>query len=216
MGCQIGALRLLIVVPNVIFFAGACYLVYVGGSKLNEVDQILDGVVNCTHTGNSKVCPKGAEGKKIGEVLSSCDTFFDDAELKNDCKEWNTFYSILRYTFIFIIAVGILECITTFLGACGALADKRKMLKLYAGILLFMILLQIAAAVLLFVYHKNPENIPKELKINGVPYQIVALDYFGGGVTNFRTQGIVVTVSALVNIIMALGACFLSTKIHEG
>ena len=61
--------------------------------------------------------------------------------------------------------MGALECITTFLGACGALADKRKMLKLYAGILLFLILLQIAAAVLLFMYHENPENIPKEFEI---------------------------------------------------
>ena len=79
-----------------------------------------------------------------------------------------------------------------------------------------MILLQIAAAVLLFVYHKNPENIPKELKINGVDYRNVVLNVFGVGDTSLRTQGIVVIVSALVNIIMALGACFLSTKIHEG
>lgn len=122
----------------------------------------------------------------------------------------------MRYIFIFIIGVGVLECITTFLGACGALADKRKMLKLYAGILLFMILLQIAAAVLLFVYHRNPENIPKELKINEVTYQNFVLRFFGVGATNLRTQGIVVIVSALVNIIMALGACFLSTKIHKG
>ena len=156
---------------------------------------------------NGTNCP---EGKTFGELLSTCDNH------EKECKEAFKFVSAIRYIFIFIIGVGVLECITTFLGTCGALADKRKMLKLYAGILLFMILLQIAAAVLLFVYHKNPENIPKELKINGVPYQIVALDYFGGGVTNFRTQGIVVIVSALVNIIMALGACFLSTKIHDG
>ena len=211
MGCQVGALRLLVVVPNVIFFAGACYLLYVGGSQLHKLDQELN---QCMKQINGKYVPVNEtncpEGQRFGELLSKCD------DNEKQCQEEYTIVTAARYIFIFIIGVGVLECITTFIGTCGALADKRKMLKLYAGILLFMILLQIAAAVLLFVYHKNPENIPKELKINGVPYQIVALDYFGGGVTNFRTQGIVVTVSALVNIIMALGACFLSTKIHDG
>ena len=211
MGCQVGALRLLVVVPNVIFFAGACYLLYVGGSQLHKLDQELN---QCMKQIGGKYVPVNEtncpEDEKFGELLSSCK---DD---EKECQEAYTMVTVVRYIFIFIIGVGVLECITAFLGACGALADKRKMLKLYAGILLFMILLQIAAAVLLFVYHKNPENIPKELTIKGTPYQIVALDYFGGGVTNFRTQGIVVTVSALVNIIMALGACFLSTKIHKG
>ena len=211
MGCQVGALRLLVVVPNVIFFAGACYLLYIGGSQLHKLDQELN---QCMKQINGKYVPVNEtncpEEEKFGELLSSCK---DD---EKECQEEYTIVTAARYIFIFIIGVGVLECITTFIGTCGALADKRKMLKLYAGILLFMILLQIAAAVLLFVYHKNPENIPKELKINGTPYQIVALNYFGVGVTNFRTQGIVVTVSALVNIIMALGACFLSTKIHEG
>ena len=152
---------------------------------------------------NGTNCP---EGKTFGELLSTCDN--DEKE----CKEAFKIVTAIRYIFIFIIGVGVLECITTFLGTCGALADKRKMLKLYAGILLFMILLQIAAAVLLFVYHKNPENIPKELEINGDNYQNVVLNVFGVGDTSLRTQGIVVIVSALVNIIMALGACFLSTK----
>ena len=211
MGCQVGALRLLVVVPNVIFFAGACYLLYIGGSQLHKLDQELN---QCMKQINGKYVPVNEtncpEEEKFGELLSSCK---DD---EKECQEEYTIVTAARYIFIFIIGVGVLECFTTFIGTCGALADKRKMLKLYAGILLFMILLQIAAAVLLFVYHKNPENIPKELKINGTPYQIVALNYFGVGVTNFRTQGIVVTVSALVNIIMALGACFLSTKIHHG
>ena len=161
----------------------------------------MDGMKNGTN------CP---EGKTFGELLSTCK---DD---EKECKEAYKFISALRYIFIFIIVVGVVECITTFVGTCGALADKRKMLKLYAGILLFMILLQIAAAVLLFMYHENPENIPKEFKINGATYQNVVLNVFGVGDTSLRTQGIVVIVSALVNIIMALGACFLSTKIHEG
>ena len=211
MGCQVGALRLLVVVPNVIFFAGACYLLYVGGSQLHKLDQELnqcmEKISGVYVPANETNCP---EDQKFGELLSTCN------DHEKECQEAYTIVTAARYIFIFIIGVGVLECITTFLGTCGALADKRKMLKLYAGILLFMILLQIAAAVLLFVYHKNPENIPKELEINGIPYQIVALNYFGVGVTNFRTQGIVVIVSALVNIIMALGACFLSTKIHEG
>ena len=207
MGCQVGALRLLVVVPNVIFFAGGCYLLYVGGSQLHELDKQLDQCINRKGPTNGTNCP---EDQKLGELLSTC----DDDEKK--CQEAYKMMTAIRYIFIFIIGVGALECITTFLGTCGALADKRKMLKLYAGILLFMILLQIAAAVLLFTYHENPENIPKEFKINGYTYQNVVLHVFGVGVTNLRTQGIVVTVSALVNIIMALGACFLSTKIHEG
>ena len=212
MGCQIGALRLLVVVPNVIFFAGVCYLLYVGGSQLHKLDQELN---QCMSQISGKYVPVNEtncpEEEKFGELLSTCDD--DDKK----CQEANKIVKAMRYIFIFIIGVGALECITTFLGACGALADKRKMLKLYAGILLFMILLQIAAAVLLFMYHKNPENIPKELKINGHSYQNFVLNnVFGVGVTNLRTQGIVVTVSVLVNIIMALGACFLSTKIHEG
>ena len=205
MGCQVGALRLLVVVPNVIFFAGACFLLYVGGSELHKLDQELNHCMVSMKNGTN--CP---DGKTFGELLSTC----EDAE--KECKEALNFVSTIRYIFIFIIGVGVLECITTFLGTCGALADKRKMLKLYAGILFFMILLQIAAAVLLFVYHKNPENIPKELTINGIDYRNVVLKVFGVGDTSLRTQGIVVIVSALVNIIMALGACFLSTKIHEG
>ena len=211
MGCQIGALRLLVVVPNVIFFAGACYLLYVGGSQLNELDQELNQcmrqIAGKHVPANKTNCP---EDEKFGELLSTCN---DD---EKECQEAHTMVTAARYIFIFIIGVGVLECITTFLGACGALADKRKMLKLYAGILLFLILLQIAAAVLLFMYHENPENIPKEFKIDGATYQNVVLDVFGVGVTSLRTQGIVVTVSVLVNIIMALGACFLSTKIHDG
>ena len=205
MGCQIGALRLLVVVPNVIFFAGACFLLYLGGSQLHKLDQQLNQCMVDIKDGTN--CP---EGKTFGELLSTC------ADDEKECEEANKIVSVMRYIFIFIIGVGVLECITTFLGACGALADKRKMLKLYAGILLFMILLQIAAAVLLFVYHRNPENIPKELKINEVTYQNFVLRFFGVGATNLHTQGIVVIVSALVNIIMALGACFLSTKIHKG
>ena len=211
MGCQIGALRLLVVVPNVIFFAGACYLLYIGGSQLHKLDQELN---QCMKQINGKYVPVNEtncpEGQKFGELLSKCD------DNEKQCQEEYTIVTAARYIFIFIIGVGVLECITTFIGTCGALADKRKMLKLYAGILLFMILLQIAAAVLLFVYHKNPENIPKELKINGVDYRNVVLNVFGVGDTSLRTQGIVVIVSALVNIIMALGACFLSTKIHDG
>ena len=208
MGCQVGALRLLVVVPNVIFFAGACFLLYVGASKLQWLDQQLNQCMDRNGPINRTNC---SEDEKLGELLSTCK---DD---EKECEEVYKSLTVMRYIFIFIIGVGVLECITTFLGACGALADKRKMLKLYAGILLFMILLQIAAAVLLFMYHKNPENIPKELKINGHSYQNFVLNnVFGVGVTNLRTQGIVVTVSVLVNIIMALGACFLSTKIHEG
>ena len=213
MGCQIGALRLLVVVPNIIFFAGACYLLYIGGSQLHTLDQELNQCMEqIASTGvyvpvNETNCP---EGEKFGELVSTCDD--DDKK----CQEAYKIVTAMRYIFIFIIGVGALECITTFLGTCGALADKRKMLKLYAGILLFLILLQIAAAVLLFMYHENPENIPKEFKIDGATYQNVVLDVFGVGVTSLHTQGIVVIVSALVNIIMALGACFLSTKIHEG
>ena len=205
MGCQVGALRLLVVVPNVIFFAGACFLLYVGGSQLLWLDQQLNQCMDGNGHINGTNC---SEKEKFGELLSRC------KEDEKECKEAYEIVSAMRYIFIFIIVVGALECITTFLGACGALADKRKMLKLYAGILLFMILLQIAAAVLLFMYHKNPENIPKELKINGTVYPSVVLNFFG--LINLQTQGIVVIVSALVNIIMALGACFLSTKIHEG
>ena len=158
MGCQVGALRLLVVVPNVIFFAGACYLLYLGGSQLHKLDQELN---QCMKQINGKYVPVNdtncPEGQKFGELLSKC----DDNEKK--CQEEYTIVTAARYIFIFIIGVGVLECITSFLGTCGALADKRKMLKAYAGILLLWILLQIAAAVLLFVYHKNPENIPKEL-----------------------------------------------------
>ena len=74
MGCQVGALRLLVVVPNVIFFAGACYLLYVGGSQLHKLDQDLN---QCMKQINGKYVPVNETDCPEKSVTTTTPPFID-------------------------------------------------------------------------------------------------------------------------------------------
>lgn len=97
-----------------------------------------------------------------------------------------------------VIAAGLFLCISSSLAICGALADKTKMLKAYAIILSVVIALQITVAVLAFLAESKIEEKEESLRD--------------------RTKLVAIIIIAEVGfeIILALSACFLSTKIkHE-
>ena len=120
MGCKIAALKLLIIVPNLIFFISGCYMVY----------KATEGLIEYKKHGNNK---------EVGGI--------------------NT-----HDTLTFGLAVGLFQCIVSFLAFCGTLADKRAMLKAYAIILCFIILFQMVAVIMMFVAKGKLEELKKNYK----------------------------------------------------
>ena len=162
MGYQIAALKLIIIVPNIIFFCMGCIMI---GST---ADMLINHMPNVMW-----------EHSEAFKALSGA-----------------------------TIAAGVILCIVSFLAVCGALADKRKMLKAYAIILCVVILLEITAAILAFVV--APNAIEDELKVEVKDeFKDVMSD-----ISNYTWYyGMGLTIMVCIEIILALSACFLSSKI---
>ena len=111
-------------------------------------------------------------------------------------------------TLAFGLAVGLFQCIVSFLAFCGTLADKRAMLKAYAIILCFIILFQMVAVIMMFVAKGKLEELKKNLandwEFKGLNMDIVMRDYSIG-----------LIVFLCLDIILALAACFLASKLKE-
>ena len=162
MGCKIGALKLLIVVPNIIFFASGCFMIGVGAYAISRLDEL---------TG------------KAGE---------------------ENYHEFITGGSVAVLVAGMLQCVVSFCGVCGALADKRGMLKGYSIILGFIILLQIVAVIMAFVCANKLEELATN---NGV----VDIDFSEA----MKKLAIGIVVNCCILIILALTACFLSTKIKQ-
>ena len=164
MGCKIAALKLLIIVPNLIFFISGCYMVYKATEGLIEYKKHVDN--------------KDVGGTNTHDTLA------------------------------FALAVGLFQCIVSFLAFCGALADKRAILKAYAIILFFAILFQIVVVIMMFVTKGKLEELKKKLA-NELDYKGLDLD------TVIRDYSIGLIVFLCLDIILALAACFLASKLKE-
>ena len=173
MGCRIAALKLLIIVPNIIFFILGCAMV--GWTAFN-LDRFRESFEN------------------------------DRSRRREEDNVKTVIYAISGVS----IAAGVILCIVSFLAFCGALAEKRRMLISYAIILCVVILLEITAAILAFVIpHEivrllNNEDTEDELKEN-----LLALK------ENTYLFGLGLMVMVCVEIILALSACFLASKMKE-
>ena len=159
MGCKIGALKLLIVVPNIIFFASGCFMIGVGSYAISRLDEL---------------------------------------------KGEDNYHEFVTGGSVAVLVAGMLQCVVSFCGVCGALADKRGMLKGYSIILGFIVLLQIVAAIMAFVCANKLE----EVAINN---GVVDINFSEA----MKRLAIGITVSCCIHIILALTACFLSTKIKQ-
>ena len=164
MGYKIAALKLLIIVPNLIFFVSGCYMVY----------KATQGLIEYRNHGDNK-----------------------DVEAANP-----------QATLAIALSVGMFQCIVSFIAFCGALADKRGMLKAYAIILFFAILLQIIAVIMIFEAKGKLEVLKKNLP-NGWEDRGLNMD------TIIRDYSIGLIVFVCLDIILALAACFLASKLNE-
>ena len=95
-----------------------------------------------------------------------------------------------------LIASGLFLFISSSLAICGALADKTKMLKAYVIILGIVIALQITAAILAFLAPSEKEQ-QEDLR------------------ERIKQVAIIIIVEVGLEIILAISACFLSTKIKH-
>ena len=170
MGFKIGALKTLIVVPNVAFFASGCIMIGLGSYGLSLLSE------------------------NIKEDESKADE--DD---KNN--------EITKAMYIVLVLVGIIQCVVSFLGVCGALADKLWMLKGYAIVVVLVILLQIVSVIMAFVCAAKLKSYVKNNQGNDDKWDEIA------GLMKDYSIGIVINCCILV--ILALSACFLSTKIKQ-
>ena len=166
MGCKIGALKLLIVVPNLVFFASGCIMIGLGSYGLSQLSDLEN-----------------------------------DKEFTKSYKE---LVKVIQPMLVFLLVVGIIQSVVAFLGFCGALADKIWMLKGYAIVVAFMILLQIVSVIMVYVCADDLKEITGN---HGDEWEDIA-----DMIDNYCI-GIVVNCSILA--ILALSACFLSTKIKQ-
>ena len=170
MGCTIAALKLLIIVPNIIFFCIGCL--------------------------------------EIGWTSYNLIKYHDDIQQMDE----------ERKTFIYAtsgasIASSVILCIVSFLAVCGALADKRRMLKAYAIILCLVILLQITAAIIAFVIPDKIKAWIDELDDKDKKDILVQnLEFLKDNIWYF---GLALIIMVCIEIILALSACFLSTQIKQ-
>ncbi|KAL7064796.1 hypothetical protein AAHC03_05570 [Spirometra sp. Aus1] len=72
----------------------------------------------------------------------------------------------------FILTVGLLVFLIGFLGCCGACKEHVCMLKTFAVIIIILLILQIIAGILVFVYRSKFTTVVAE----GIAYQIKHLD----------------------------------------
>ncbi|XP_077109215.1 tetraspanin-33-like isoform X3 [Ranitomeya variabilis] len=68
------------------------------------------------------------------------------------CKETGVVDSLTADPAILLIVVGMLMFIITFFGCMGALRDVHLLLKIFAGLLIVVLILQLVAAVLGFIF----------------------------------------------------------------
>ncbi|XP_073415945.1 tetraspanin-33-like isoform X1 [Dendrobates tinctorius] len=68
------------------------------------------------------------------------------------CKETGVVDSLTADPAILLIVVGMLMFIITFFGCMGALRDVHLLLKIFAGLLIIVLILQLVAAVLGFIF----------------------------------------------------------------
>ena len=158
MGIQVGALKLLVIIPNFIFFCAGLSLVVFSSYSLFHF-----------HNGSMKI------------------------EYKDDIEQE------LNISCGASIASGSILCIISLLACCGAAAGKSKILKAYAIIMCLVILLEITGTVYAFLASSNI----KELNI-----------HFKYDVVDPYTLGLIIAIAICIEIILALAACFLSTKIE--
>ena len=161
MGLQVGALKLLIIIPNFIFFCAGLSLVVFSSYSL-------------FHFHNGSI-PK---------------------EHKEDIEQQ------LNITCGASIASGGILCVISLLACCGAAAGKSKILKAYAIIMCLVILLEIIGTIYAFLASSNIEEVNKDGP------------NFNYDWANPYTLGLISAIVICIEIILALAACFLSTKIE--
>ena len=204
MGCGIVSLKLFIIVSNQAFFLLGCFMIGWGAYVLKTGEEGLltnqEYTYNCIH---GVQCEEGMILTNFKNLTSnkvpSSDTPGGFQAVKSKVK--TEFYAILAMSMI----AGAILCFFSIIACCGAVSDKRKLLKAYTIALSIVILLEIVAASVAFAAIKDMESMS---------------NYTGGLKTGFLTwfplYGIVLSVLIFIELFIALTACFLSTKIkHE-
>ncbi|XP_072047845.1 CD151 antigen-like isoform X2 [Amphiura filiformis] len=82
-----------------------------------------------------------------------------------EAGKWEVLFgdeNTLRAVAGFMLGVGVIICIVGFCGCCGAVKKSGCLLKIYFSLVLLIIVLEVVAGILAFVYQQDVERILKE------------------------------------------------------
>ncbi|KAG9464579.1 hypothetical protein GDO78_019694 [Eleutherodactylus coqui] len=92
------------------------------------------------------------------------------------CKETAAVESLTTDPAILLIVVGILMFIITFFGCLGSLRDINLLLKIFAGMLIVVLILQLVAAILGFIFRGTVSDSASSVMAKAIIYYRDDLD----------------------------------------